>query len=70
MKVPQKIIKQINFISFIDEAIRQHIQSAEFIDSPPEIWSNSEKELFDAMAFLECKIKEKVVEILTSKTKQ
>jgi len=70
MKVPQKILKQINFISFIDEAIKKNIQSAEFIESPPEMWSNSEKELFDTMAFLESKIKEKVVEILTSKTKQ
>lgn len=70
MKVPKKILKQINFISFIEEAIKENVKYSEFVDSPPELWSDSEKELFDSMSYLECKIKEKVLEILTSKTKK
>lgn len=69
MRIPKKILKQINFISFIDRVIKENVSSPDFIDSPPEMWSSSEKEIFDALADLEFKLKEKVIEILTQKSK-
>lgn len=70
MKIPKKILNQINRLTFIEEAIKEnHHNNPNFLDGPPETWQSDERELFDTLASLEDKIKSKVNEILNPEKK-
>lgn len=79
MKLSKAKTKEINSISFAAELLKQfnptlvknsagiYVDSdeAHWTNSPPDTWTDSEREIWDLMFGLEDKLKESILKILT-----
>lgn len=66
-KIPQKILNEINMQSLIHVAIEKEYHTDNtFHELPPELWTDTEKEVFDTLNALEQAWKNKVNDILTN----
>jgi len=70
-KISKRQIKEINRISFIHDVIKEQytdndrlIGGTHWVDTPPDMWNNQERELYDILIALESKIKDEVLRIV------
>ena len=69
MKLSKKKLKEINFVSFINEVVEEHTPISEkadgtFLRDAPSEWNEYETRLFDMLTELEDKTKEAIIKIV------
>lgn len=66
-KISKKIVRQINLTSVFEKTLRERFESTLigfFLDSPPEMWNDEQRQAFDMVTQVEDELKAAILEVL------
>lgn len=66
--ISKKKLTQINIADFIYQTLEEHktYKESDWWKENPELWDADQKREFDMLAFIQDRMKEKIIEILTN----